>query len=159
MDESLALLRQISLSLQALSLEVHRQGQVLSRVQELVDELHPGADYEVVSQSPGHSAVANPATPHPSRLGPGASGACASPALPSVPAFPIGAPPASSASPAAGYSGAEGSEVCHHRGGETRDNQIDWCVFSEVLGWRRSRHLGQGSESSPEPLLRSGCEL
>ena len=52
MDESLALLRQISLSLQALSLEVHRQGQVLSRVQELVDELHPGADYEVVSQSP-----------------------------------------------------------------------------------------------------------
>ena len=56
MDESLALLRQISLSLQALSLEVHRQGRTLSRVQELVEELHPGADYEVVSQPPASGA-------------------------------------------------------------------------------------------------------
>ena len=46
LDEALSFLRQLSVSVQALSLEAHRQGQVLTRVQEL-GKLHQAGVSEV----------------------------------------------------------------------------------------------------------------
>ena len=139
MDESLALLRQISLSLQALSLEVHRQGRTLSRVQELVEELHPGADYELVSQPP-------------------APRASSSSVLPAEPAFSIGASPASSApvaSPAAGYPGAEGSEA--HRSAISEEERREIARSIGAFFRRCLDGLSRGTSGRDRNPLQSRC--
>ena len=137
MDESLALLRQISLSLQALSLEVHRQGRTPSRVQELVEELHPGADYEVVSRRPPELVFLLRCRPS---------------------LLPIGASPALSApvaSPAAGYTGAEGSEV--HRSAITEEERREIARSIGAFFRRCLEGLSRGTSGRDRNPLQSRC--
>ncbi|CAE7464969.1 unnamed protein product [Symbiodinium sp. CCMP2456] len=96
MDEALSLLRQLSLNLQALTLEVQRQGQVLNRLQGLVEDLRVQSEFEFVPGTPQQPQLATP-PPLPSRRVEQSASA----------QYPVGASPAPSApvaSPAAGSS-------------------------------------------------------